>query len=107
MVRHLRKIRHRPKAIALRGLGIPLVNQPKLEYKRFERHSPERPALNATENVWQFLPDNWLSNRVFKSCGDIVDHCYRAWNKLADQPWRIMSTGPTTRPAGADQGVLV
>ncbi len=25
------------------------------------------PGLNAAENVWQFLRDNWLSNRVFKS----------------------------------------
>jgi DDE superfamily endonuclease len=25
------------------------------------------PELNPTENVWQFLRDNWLSNRVFRS----------------------------------------
>jgi len=36
---------------------------------------------------------NWLSNRVFKSYDDIVDHCCEAWNKLTDQPWRIMSIG--------------
>ena len=24
---------------------------------------------------------------------DIVDHCCEAWNKLIDQPWRIMSIG--------------
>ena len=24
---------------------------------------------------------------------DIVDHCCHAWNKLVDQPWRIMSIG--------------
>ena len=24
---------------------------------------------------------------------DIVDHCCEAWNKIADQPWRIMSIG--------------
>ncbi len=40
------------------------------------------PELNPTENVWQFLRDNWLSNRVFKSYDDIVDHCCDAWNKL-------------------------
>ena len=33
------------------------------------------PELNPAENVWQFLRDNWLSNRVFKSYDDIVDHC--------------------------------
>jgi len=51
------------------------------------------PELNPAENVWQFLRDNWLSNRVFKSYDDIVDHCRDAWNKLVDQPWRIMSIG--------------
>ncbi|MGY4398972.1 hypothetical protein ACVWZA_004183 [Sphingomonas sp. UYAg733] len=24
------------------------------------------PELNPVENVWQFMPDNWLSNRIFK-----------------------------------------
>jgi hypothetical protein len=37
--------------------------------------------------------DNWLSNRIFKSYDDLVDHCCAAWNKLVDQPWRIMSIG--------------
>lgn len=51
------------------------------------------PELNPQENVWQFMRDNWLSNRVFTSYDDIVDHCSHAWNKLVDQPWRIMSLG--------------
>ena len=51
------------------------------------------PELNPTENVWQFLRDNWLSNRVFSSYDNIVAHCCDAWNKLAEQPWRIMSIG--------------
>jgi hypothetical protein len=38
------------------------------------------------ENICQFMRDNWLSNRVFKSYNDIVDHCCDAWNKLFDQP---------------------
>ena len=54
---------------------------------------PKCPELNPTENIWQFMRDNWLSNRVFKSYDDIVDHCCDAWNKLVDQPWRIMSIG--------------
>jgi transposase len=28
---------------------------------------PKCPELNPVENVWQFLRDNWLSNRIFKS----------------------------------------
>ena len=51
------------------------------------------PELNPQENIWQFMRDNWLSNRIFKSFDDIVDHCCDAWNKLVDQPWRIMSIG--------------
>lgn len=51
------------------------------------------PELNPQENVWQFMRENWLSNRVFGSCDEIVDHCCDAWNKLVEQPWRIMSIG--------------
>ncbi len=41
----------------------------------------------------QFMRDNWLSNRIFRSYADILDHCCFAWNRLVDQPWRIMSIG--------------
>jgi transposase len=51
------------------------------------------PELNPQENVWQFMRENWLSNRVFQSYDAIVDHCCDAWNRLTDQPWRIMSIG--------------
>jgi transposase len=27
---------------------------------------PKSPELNPVENVWQFMRDNWLSNRVFQ-----------------------------------------
>ena len=51
------------------------------------------PELNPVENVWQFMRDNWLSNRVFQSGEDLVGHCCEAWNKLIDRPWGIMSIG--------------
>jgi len=51
------------------------------------------PELNVMENVWQFMRDNWLSNRVFKHHDDIVAHCCHYWNRLIHQPWRIMSIG--------------
>ncbi|CDZ68298.1 ISSod10, transposase OrfB [Neorhizobium galegae bv. orientalis] len=54
---------------------------------------PRSPELNPVENVWQFLRDNWLSNRIFNDYDDIVTHCCDAWNKLVDQPWKIMSIG--------------
>jgi transposase len=51
------------------------------------------PELNAAENVWQYMRENWLSNRVFTSYTDVLDHCCHAWNKLIDRPWLIMSLG--------------
>src|SRR5262249_12413252 len=46
---------------------------------------PKCPELNPVENVWQFMRDNWLSNRIFKSYDDLVDHCCEGWNNLVDQ----------------------
>ena len=54
---------------------------------------PRSPELNPVENVWQFIRENWLSNRVFKNYEDIVTLCCEAWNKLIDQPDRITSIG--------------
>jgi hypothetical protein len=39
------------------------------------------------------MRDNWLSNRVFKSYDDIIDHFCFARNKLIDMPWKILSLG--------------
>ncbi len=54
---------------------------------------PRSPELNPVENIWQFMRDNWISNRVFKSYDEIVAICSEAWNKLMDQPETIMSIG--------------
>ena len=51
------------------------------------------PEFNPVENAWQFMRDNWLSNRIFKSYADILDQCYFAWNHLVEQPSRIMPIG--------------
>jgi transposase len=51
------------------------------------------PELNPQENIWQFMRDNRLSNRVSGSCEEIVDYCTYAWKQLVDRPWKIMSTG--------------
>jgi transposase len=59
---------------------------------------PKCPELCVMENVWQFMRDSWLSNLVFATYYDIVDHCCHAWNKLVAQPWRIMSIGLRDRP---------
>jgi len=54
---------------------------------------PCSPELNPVENIWQFVRDNWLSNRIFTSYEEILDHSCGAWNKLIEQPWIIMSIG--------------
>jgi len=54
---------------------------------------PRAPELNPVENIWQFLRENWLSNKIFKSYNDILDHCCFAWKRLVDQPWLIYSIG--------------
>lgn len=54
---------------------------------------PRAPELNPVENIWQFMRDNWLSNRIFESYDDILALCCEAWKKLIDQPWKIMSIG--------------
>ena len=54
---------------------------------------PKAPELNPVENLWQFIRDNWLSNRIFQSYDDILDHASAAWNRIVAQPWRIMTIG--------------
>jgi len=54
---------------------------------------PRSPELNPVENVWQYLRQNWLSNRVFANHDQIVSSCCEAWNNLTDRPWKIMSIG--------------
>jgi hypothetical protein len=49
------------------------------------------PELNPVENVWQFLRQNHLSNRVFDSYTAIVDACCEAWNALIATPAQISS----------------
>jgi transposase len=51
------------------------------------------PELNPVENVWQYLRQNWLSNRVFDTYDAIIDAACQAWNNLIDQPETIMSIG--------------
>jgi len=51
------------------------------------------PELNPVENVWQYLRQNWLSNRVFESYDAILDAGCEAWNRLVAQPQTITSIG--------------
>ena len=52
---------------------------------------PYSPELNPVENVWQFLRQNYLANRVFATYDAIVEACCQAWNALAAAPNIIRS----------------
>ncbi len=58
------------------------------------------PELNSQENVWQFLRQNYLGNRVFQTYEAILEACQTAWrnllaeagriNSLAERPWAMV-----------------
>ena len=52
---------------------------------------PYSPQLNPQENIWQYLPQNYLSNSVFDTYDAIIDACCHAWSSLAAQPERFTS----------------
>lgn len=54
---------------------------------------PKSPELNPVENVWQFLRQNKLSNRIFGDYEAIVAAACDAWNSLLAEPARITSIG--------------
>ena len=51
------------------------------------------PELNPVENIWQYLRQNWLSNRVFETYDAILEAGCGAWNKLITQPDTITAIG--------------
>ena len=46
---------------------------------------PYSPELNPQE-IWQYLRQNYLANRVFETYTAVVDACCNAWNALLLQP---------------------
>jgi transposase len=52
---------------------------------------PACPELNSAENIWQYLRQTYLSNRVFESYTAILDACQDAWRKLLAEFGRITS----------------
>lgn len=52
---------------------------------------PYSPELNAQENIWQYLRQNFLAGRIFDTYDDIVDACCHAWKALTDETGRIAS----------------
>ena len=51
------------------------------------------PELNPVENIWQYLRQTWLSNRVFNTFEEIIDAACDAWRRLIAQPQTVTSIG--------------
>lgn len=51
------------------------------------------PELNPQENVWEYLKNNFLSNKVFKNLDHVIQNCCQAWNALCQEKGRIKSIG--------------
>ena len=49
------------------------------------------PELNPMEQVWEFIKQKWLSNRVYKDYEEIADSCANAWNLFRSETGRIKS----------------
>ena len=52
---------------------------------------PYSPELNGQENIWQYLRQNYLAGRIFKTADDIIDVCCKAWESLTSEVNRIRS----------------
>jgi hypothetical protein len=65
---------------------------------------PASPELNPTENIWQYLRQTYLSNRVFRDYDDVVEASSSARNRptveknriasIATRNWAAISQGP-------------
>ena len=47
---------------------------------------PYSPELNPQENIWQYLRQNYLFNRVFETYTALIYACCDDWNALIKQP---------------------
>src|SRR5262249_36853419 len=57
---------------------------------------PRAPELNGQENIWQFMRQNWLSNRIFKSFDDIVDQAATLGTHSLTNPGRLCPSRDAT-----------
>jgi len=59
---------------------------------------PKSPELNPVENLWHFMRENWLSNRVFKSYESSI---------IAAMPGENSKTNPgASCPSDAENGPM-
>jgi hypothetical protein len=68
---------------------------------------PKCPELNPIENFWQFMRDNWLSNRVFKSYDDLVVTAARHGTSSSTSPSGSCQSDYAKGRTGSDQWDMV
>jgi transposase len=97
MQKHLQAISDR---IAIGHHGVVLMDKAPwhqsliLPYNMTIIHLPSySPELNPQENIWEYLKNNYLSNKVFKDLKEIINTCCDAWNALCSEKNRISSIG--------------
>jgi hypothetical protein len=49
------------------------------------------PECNPHENIWEYMKNNFLSNKVFKDFDHVMEACCEAWNMLCGEAGRIKS----------------
>mgnify|MGYP001812603897 CR=1 FL=1 len=76
-----------------KNITIILLPSRSPELNPTSRRCVASPAGQQVENIWQYLRQNWLSNRVFANYDAILDACGDAWNRLIAQPEPIASIG--------------
>jgi hypothetical protein len=81
-----------PACCSIRTDGICRTSSPSRKH-HLDAVATQIDGAQSSQKYLAVHPNNWLSNRVFKSYDDIVGYCCDAWNKLIDQPWKIMSMG--------------
>ncbi|TMP49498.1 transposase, partial [Pseudoalteromonas sp. S1650] len=59
------------------------------EFKTLIKLPPYSPELNPIEQVWSWIRQHCLSNRVFSGYDEIVDEVSKAWNHFISIPDRV------------------
>jgi hypothetical protein len=63
--------------------------------KRDKQHN-----INRQRKLWR---DNWLTNRIFKSCGDLLNRCCESWETHSSTLAHSCPSECVMRPLGSVQ----
>ena len=80
----------RTEAAMIGGVGLQIIRDWVLH---FNERGPDGLLNGKSPGQPSKLNDVQRQAIARKSYDDLVDHCCVAWNKLVNQPWRIMSIG--------------